>query len=277
MATELVMIVDGEPWSVATDSPDRLSVRLDFRGAQPGAFGMERATATVESAGETPLDTEAGGAVNCARVELTPHANGTHTETVGHVVDEEVPIGSVLDEPLLPAAVLSAPVRQLGDLSESYRGRSNHRDDVVAREDLVRAADDADLLSAPVSTLVLRTQPNPSDKRYRQWGGSNPPYLTDDAVAWLRSHRIDHLVVDLPSIDREDDGGGTPNHRQFWSLDPAPHGVETPPDSPSRTITEMAYVPEGVSDGLYALQIQCPDFALDAAPSRLLLHKCRPG
>ena len=65
---------------------------------------------------------------------------------------------------------------------------------------------------------MLRTLASREDAETRQWGGSNPAYLTAHAMAWLRGHGAQHVVVDLPSVDKEDDGGHLVAHRTFWGI-----------------------------------------------------------
>ena len=81
---------------------------------------------------------------------------------------------------------------------------------------------------------------------------------------------IKHLLVDLPSIDRLVDGGKLANHRIFWNVPEGEFevGPETRVES---TITELAYIPEAVSDGEYLLNLQIAPFESDAAPSRPVL------
>ena len=81
---------------------------------------------------------------------------------------------------------------------------------------------------------------------------------------------INHLVVDLPSVDRMADDGILGNHRIFWSEGMNPTG-EVNPES-EKTITELVYIPNTVEDGFYFLDIQIPHFVCDAAPSRPLLY-----
>ena len=52
-------------------------------------------------------------------------------------------------------------------------------------------------------------------------------------------------LVDLPSVDREVDGGRLEAHHAFWGL----------PDNPRHhcTITELVYVPSNAPDGMYLL------------------------
>jgi len=82
---------------------------------------------------------------------------------------------------------------------------------------------------------------------------------------------IEHLVVDLPSIDRMADNGILGNHRIFWGDGQNAKG-EINPDS-IKTITELVFIPNEVQDGFYFLNIQLPHFKCDAAPSRPLLIK----
>jgi arylformamidase len=83
---------------------------------------------------------------------------------------------------------------------------------------------------------------------------------------------IDHWVVDLPSVDREEDGGALACHRAFWGLS---SNATTPgPEARSHaTITELVYVPQGAQDGTWSLSLQVSPLANDAAPSRPVLHR----
>ena len=72
-----------------------LSTRLEFDGEQPSAFDLPRAYAETFRAGGFVGDTRLGGGVNCKTVTLNPHGNGTHTECVGHIVDELIFISDI--------------------------------------------------------------------------------------------------------------------------------------------------------------------------------------
>ena len=61
------------------------------------------------------------------------------------------------------------------------------------------------------------------------------------------------MLVDLPSIDKADDGGVLGNHRLFFSK--------------GDTISEMLYIPDNILDGFGFLQIQIPNWSLDSAPA----------
>ena len=115
--------------------------------------------------------------------------------------------------------------------------------------------------------VVIRTYPNPPSKRGRSWSGSNPPYLDPKASAWLAAEGVLHLLIDLPSVDPEEDGGALAAHTAFWGLPGNPR--------PAATITELIFVPDSLADGRYLLNLQVAAIENDASPSRPLLFKLK--
>jgi arylformamidase len=98
-----------------------------------------------------------------------------------------------------------------------------------------------------------------------------PAYFSLEAMALVAALGVEHLLVDLPSVDRLMDEGRLAGHRVFWGL---PAGCVDPARAtrPGATITEMIFVPDHVPDGLYALSLQIAAWASDAAPSRPVLY-----
>jgi hypothetical protein len=81
---------------------------------------------------------------------------------------------------------------------------------------------------------------------------------------------IKHLLIDLPSVDREEDGGRLAAHKAFWNvLDTTNLNPEARVDC---TITEMIYVNDAILDGSYVLNLQIASFENDASPSKPLLY-----
>ncbi len=239
-----------------------ISTTLEFHGSQANAFGLPRATAEAFQAGPFVGDTREGGSVNCETVTLNPHGNGTHTECVGHIVNERVRVSDVLEDTLNLAQIVSVTPETLGECGESYDAPHKPEDHVVTKAALVAAWHNTE----GVDAMIVRTLPNSEDKRYQTFSGNNPVFFTTDAMTYIRQLNVKHLLVDFPSVDREEDGGVLPNHHIFWEVPMGTHdlvNVGLP-----HTITEMVFVPNDIPDGVFALTIQIPDFALDAAPSR---------
>ncbi|HVZ38300.1 MAG TPA: cyclase family protein [Candidatus Kapabacteria bacterium] len=259
----------GGSWQIDTDAAHDISIPLHFNGPQPRAFGIDAAISRPVEAGGFVGDTRRGGACNCETVTLNPHGNGTHTECLGHVVDERVAVAAVLREPFLPAVVASVTPLNAGNGDKALEGAAVG-DRVITRRALVNALEA--LGSVPrefFSALVLRTLPNDESRLNAAYSGTNPAYLTPAAMRLIRELGVRHLLLDLPSVDREEDDGRLAAHRIFWDL-PA-EGHLGPEPLEARTITEMIFVGNHIADGCYMLNLQIPHFMLDAAPSRPLL------
>jgi len=193
-----------------------------------------------------------GGAVNFTDVYFNPHGHGTHTECLGHITHEAESIDKQLRlEPiptLLPCLVHAVKPESVGD------------DRVILAKHLPE-------MSALPPALVLRTLPNSEDKKTQTWENTNPPYLDSVFTSELVARGVLHLLIDLPSVDKEVDSGKLLSHKAFFGV----------PDKPrfDATITEFVFVPNSVKDGLYALNLQVAAFDLDASPSRPLLFPTR--
>ena len=227
----------------------------------PSAFHLPPASAFPVCA------VDGGAGVNCDTLTLNAHANGTHTECIGHVLSGGRPtIFTVSPPPLLPAVLLTVQLTQLANVvGEGDAYPPGAPDDWVISLSAVVAAFAGVASGTPsaphlLSTggLVLRTPGGAGSKLGRSWSGTNPPYPTPAAVGWAVQHGVHHLVLDLPSTDRESDGGEMRSHRAFWGL--PPRGLTGSGGREHCTITELA----GVES--------------DAAPSRpQLIQVCREG
>ncbi len=226
-----------------------LSIPLDPRGPQPNAYGASPATARPYAGDGFLLDTQQGGSCNCEVLTLTPHCNGTHTESVGHITRERFPLSAVQIPQFLTCAVISV----------TPHGRE------IRTEHLGAVAEYTE-------SLVVRTLPNDASKRTRHWENDTTPYFTLDAMAVIRVRGINHLLVDLPSLDPLFDGGVLAAHRVFWDVPPGSQELPSA-EACRRTVTEMIFVPDEVPDGRYLLTLQFPHIITDAVPSRPILFE----
>lgn len=231
-----------------------LAIRLDFGGAQPNFFDAPPAQKETFAAGGFVGDTNTGGSCNVGVYRLNPHCNGTHTECIGHVVDDDITLAELNIPAIIPATLVTidtgdAPAIGLDHLQHALKQWS---------EPSFRHA------------LIIRTLPNEPSKRSRRYDPQTPPpYVDASASRLIRDAGVEHLLVDLPSLDAMDDDALTA-HRSFWGL-PSGSKSSAKATHPQATITEMIYAPNEVSDGYYLLSLQVPAFATDAAPSRPIL------
>ncbi|MCB2205658.1 cyclase family protein [bacterium] len=257
-----------ESFAVFMDRATPISIPLRFDGPQPNSYDVPHATSRAYEDGGFIGDTRRGGGCNFETVQLTPHCNGTHTECVGHISDARLSVEELVPPGLLPATLISVTPEQALFSSDSYFLLKEEDDFIITAHALRSALAHAD--PHFLEALVIRTLPNDASKCSRRYTEKPPPFLSIEAVHTLNAFGIEHLLVDIPSLDRAMDEGRLSAHHLFWDVPQGSHEVD--PASPSRrSITEMIFVPDTVKDGKYMLDLQIAPFVSDAAPSRPVL------
>ncbi len=201
-------------------------------------------------AGDFVGSTECGSPVNFKNLMINPHGNGTHTECAGHITSLPLTIHQCLKNFHFIAILIS------------IRPQNSENGDHIITADLLKEHLNQ---SSEFNTLIVRTLPNDIGKLTRDYSGTNPTYFTTTAIQYINSLGIKHLMTDLPSIDREEDGGTLAGHKAFWDY---PDFSDT-----SKTITEMVFAPDFIQDGLYFCNIQIASIESDASPSKVVLYK----
>ncbi|WP_107037166.1 cyclase family protein [Brumimicrobium mesophilum] len=188
-----------------------------------------------------------GGAVNFRNIFFNPHGHGTHTECLGHITPEVYSINEHLNQYFFQAVIISVRPEKRGD-------------------DSVITLDQLESLTAysEIEALIIRTLPNTIEKKSKNYSSTNPPYIDIECLKLMNDLKVKHLLIDLPSVDKESDGGELAFHHAFWEVPKNPRF--------DRTITEMIFVPEVAKDGEYLLNLQISAFENDAAPSRPVLY-----
>lgn len=218
------------------------------RGPTVNAFHVPDPQFETLQAGDFVGDVAQGGSCNVENITLNAHGNGTHTECVGHISKEPNYLKDALYRHHFLAQVVTVPVT-----------RTDSGDQVTA-EALKPHLEEC---RPGVQALVIRTTPNTLDKTRRIHSGTKPPFLAADGAKRVVEKGIQHLLIDQPSVDHEDDPH-LPAHHAFFGY-PEETAFE-------RTITELIYVPDELKDGLYLLNIQTLAIESDASPSRPVLY-----
>ncbi|WP_046743832.1 cyclase family protein [Kordia zhangzhouensis] len=188
-----------------------------------------------------------GGDVNFNNIHFNPHSHGTHTECVGHITEKVHSVNKSLKQFFFYAEVITVVPERKGE------------DMIISKKQIQNC-----IGNKKREAIVIRTLPNFKDKKEKQYSNTNPPYLEEAAAIYLREKGIDHLLIDLPSVDKEKDGGSLLAHNAFWN---------TSGDiRMNATITEFIYVPNKVKDGAYFLNLQIAPFENDASPSKPILY-----
>ena len=266
---KLTVQIAGASYRVRHSEAVSLAIPLHFNGLQPNHFGANIAAAKPMQAGSWIGDTRKGGSCNVPELTLNPHCNGTHTESVSHIVDELHPVHRSLPEVLVPTTLISLQPVAASACADHYTPPLAANDQVITASMLQRALDG--IANDWLSAVVVRTLPNGRDKQSARYGDSHqPPFFTREAMEYLRLRGVQHLLVDFPSLDKMHDNGHLTAHHLFWQVTEDSHGP-APSVALQRTVTEMIYVPDAVRDGVYLLSLQVPAFELDVAPSRPFL------
>lgn len=190
-----------------------------------------------------------GAPVNFYDIFFNPHGNGTHTECLGHISPEKHSVTEHIKDFFFWTELISVQPQ-----------KQSNGDSVITLEDIQKCRKHLE-----TEGIIIRTLPNGPEKLKRQYSNSNPPYLDHRAAQWMREQGIKHLLIDLPSVDREVDEGKLLAHHAFWNY----------PNKPrfDASITELVYVPQDIEDGLYFTNLSFPPFDNDASPSRPLIFK----
>lgn len=256
-------------YEIDSEKPLDISIPLKFNGAQPNAYGVQKATSKPCEAGELVGDTRAGGSCNFEQYMFIPHCNGTHTECVGHITDERISINDCLRDAFTSAILISVEAENADQTNETYPFELNKNDKLITR----KAIQDSRFKIQDSEALIIRILPNDEKKLTALYDENNiPPFFSNEAMDFIVESGVKHLIVDLPSIDRIFDDGKLSNHRKFW-------GVETGKFEINRqtrinnTITELAFISDKIKDGNYLLNLQIAAFEADASPSRPLLFE----
>ena len=246
-----------------------ISIPYKFNGNQPNYYDVNPGQLTPLQSDEITYSVADGAGCNVPEISMNIHCSGTHTECVGHLLKDPGDIGMVLKDIIIPAVLITVNPDSFQDVKESYHCSVMENELVITRKSIRKEFEK--WKEYYPQALVIRTTPNTEDKKYYQYKNNTPPFFTNDALRYICESGIQHLVVDLPSIDRMSDDGILGNHRIFWGDGKKSKGAVNP-DS-INTITELVFIPDKEQDGFYFLNIQLPHFECDAAPSRPILIK----
>ena len=202
---------------------------------------------------------EGKSSTNFNNIFFNPHGHGTHTECLGHITREFYSINKCLKQFFFMAQLISIEPEKIG------------ADFIITQNQIKQKIDSFALLGLPLEALIIRTLPNLESKKSLKYSNTNPPYLEENAAIYIRALGIKHLLIDLPSVDKEQDEGKLLAHKSFWNVQNVDDlNVDARLDC---TITEMIFVANEVTDGEYLLNLQIASFENDASPSKPVLYK----
>ena len=238
----------GESYKIDLSKPLDISMPLKADVTNPTAWYVKPPTYTPVMENGFVGDVNLGGAVNFRNIFFNPHGHGTHTECVGHISKEFYTINQCLKQFFCLAKVVSITPEIMG----------NDRLISLAQVQKIWDKNSAD-------ALVIRTLPNTNAKLSKQYSNTNPTFIHHEAINFMVKNGLKHILIDTPSIDKEEDGGELLAHHAFWEY---PKNTQT-----ERTVTELIFVNDSIVDGEYLLNLQIASFENDASPSKPILYQ----
>lgn len=234
--------------TVDISNPIDISIPIDPKKKNVNALYIEGPKIFPQEFDGEVVKVSEGAVVNFNNIHFNPHSHITHTECVGHITKKVHSVNQNLKHYFHLAELITiAPIEVNGDM-------------VIATKQLKMA-----LRNKKRDAVIIRTLPNLNDKKSMQYSNTNPTYLLEETAVFLKEKGIKHLLVDLPSVDKEKDEGKLLAHNAFWNTD-GPLRMDA-------TITEFIYVPNDVADGEYLLNLMVAPFENDATPSKPILYK----
>jgi len=227
-----------------------LDISIGLRGDEknPVAWYLEAPKIKPVKDGDFIGKVTEGASVNFNNIQFNPHAHGTHTENVGHISREFHSINQTLKQFFFTAELISVSPEKQGE-------------DWMISEEMLKKK----FQKGQSEALIIRTLPNLREKQTRKYSHTNWPYLSEAAAVYIRNCGVNHLLIDLPSVDKEKDNGKLLAHKAFWNY-PKNTRFEA-------TITELIYVSNVIPDGHYFLNLQIASFENDATPAKPVLYK----
>lgn len=233
--------------------PIDISLPLTAKGHNPVAWYLGQPVIEPVKTADWTGKVSEGSSTNFNNIFFNPHGHGTHTECLGHITKEFFSINKALTTFFFMAELVSIQPETHGE------------DKIITKEQVQHA-----LRGKKPEAIVLRTLPNDEEKKSKDYSHSNPPYLEEAAAVFIKEAGIKHLLIDLPSVDKEKDEGKLLAHKAFWNVKNVNNlNSDARYDA---TITEMVFVPDTVKDGSYLLNLQIASFENDATPSKPVLY-----
>jgi len=251
-----------------------IGLELNFANSkeQITMYDVPPATSKPYQSGNWIGSTEQGGSCNFRTVQITPHCNGTHTESIGHIVNDKIFLPHVLKSPVFNSLLITIPCH-LYETNDNFIAKENYLpllengDQLLLKLDLEKIIEPQfnGIKKNKIEGIIIRTLPNSEEKKIQNYHLNFAPFFSNDAMLYL-THLFKHIIVDLPSIDKAYDEGLLSNHHIFWNQ-PIKEYTLQPNAFIEKTITELVYIPDEITDGVYETIIGFPLWKEEAVPS----------
>lgn len=209
--------ISGDQYTSDLSNPYHISIPVIFNGDQPNIFDVPSASSNAVETENFIADTRLGGSFNFEEINIIPHCNGTHTECIGHITLERISLHDILNETLIPASLITVNPQHAFETNDSYEPLKNEDDKMITLASLKSKLSKKN--SGFTDAVIIRTLPNEYSKTSRRYMNDPSPFFSIEAIEYLNSLGVKHLLVDFPSLDRTFDEGKHTIHHIFWGFD----------------------------------------------------------
>ena len=262
-AADMKITIDNNIYSFDSAAGIDISIPMQFNKNQnPKFYDSSKPIKRYYTFDENEYSIDTGAGCNVPLIELNVHCMGTHTESANHISNNGATIDMIKNLSFIPSQLIT--IKPTSNTDENYHASLNNEDLFITKIQLESQIEDNNFLDA----IIIRTMPNEEHKKVKNYNSTHHPFLTTEAIKFIRDAGIKHLLIDTPSIDKYDDGGKLGNHHIFFNNN-------NNDNFNYNTITELIFVPDNCNDGEYLLNIGLPNFNLDAAPSRPIIYRIK--
>lgn len=256
--THIEILYRGRMHIIRHQESFKLSTQLCFADNAINLYGIAPAHEEPLQYDNNPARVKLGGSCNASFISFVPHCHGTHTECIGHILPEIHNVADLDIPPFIAATLIHVSLERASKMKDCYNIYAAADDWIITADAIERAL--TPLGSDYLQALVIATDNN-------SWL-PDAPYFSHQAMERLLKLGVQHLLVDIPSIDKLHDGGLMDNHRCFWGISDPCNPIT---ERKYASVTELIQLPANIPSGHYFISIQLPDLTGDALPSKPLL------
>ena len=254
--------IEGYNYKINLNKPNDISIPIDSIKKGPSFYDENPVKINYYKSNDKEWSVKEEAPCNIPIINLNIHCGSTHTECRSHITKEELSVTDCVSNSFTPCYLISIkPSNNIKD--DSYHYKIDKNDLMITRDVLYQKL--KNINNQFIKSLIIRTLPNSKTQLTKNYNTNNNAFLSNEAICYLKSIGVKNLIVDLPSIDRYDDGGLLGNHKIFWDINKK--------ECNNNTITELAYINDKIKDGEYLLSLNIMNLKLDASPSRPIIYK----
>ena len=153
-------------YTIDTASTVDISIPYNFNGDQPNFYDVEKGKLSHLKTGTDLWSVADGAGCNVPEISMNIHCSGTHTESVGHLLENSGDIGSMLKDGLLPTALITVSPESFQDTNEEYHCTINGNESVITATSIKLQFNK--FKNHHPHALIIRTLPNKDEKKFLQ-------------------------------------------------------------------------------------------------------------